>query len=157
MNGQEVRSSDGTQLAEKLVRRLGKPDAVRDWNGTTFDYKIEDGRIFTIAIAKDERAWAGLKTDLKANVGKVITLSGIYMGPGKVANYIYTNDGQQVDINRFEKGGIFPEEMRFGDRITLTGTLHFYPGVDSGSPFRTSSPGGFHVETPTVTLESSSK
>ena len=152
MQGEETHASERTKLAEQLLLRFGKPDATKDWNGTAFDYKLDDGRIFTVSITEDERVWAGVKTDLKANIGKEVALSGIYMGPGKAANYIYTNDAQSVYINLLEKGGVFPEKMQFGDRISLTGILRFSPGFDSGSPFRTGRPSCFYVDNPTVML-----
>lgn len=144
--GEETQATEKVALAEQLIQKLGKPDASREWNATALDYQLKDGNIFTITITDGEKIWAGLKIDLKKNIGKRVTLSGVYSGPGKAANYIHTRDSQAVYINLEKQGGEFPDDLQFGDRIVLVGTLEFYPGQDSGTPFATSSPACFHID-----------
>ena len=144
---------NSNDIVALLQQRLGKPDGRKDWHGTALDYKLADGRTFTVSVADGGTIWGGLKTALAASVSKTVTLSGTYLGPGKEANFIYTRDCQTVYLDLVDRGGTFPKDLEIGDPIVVVGTLRFRDTKPANRTDVTSVPSLFHIDDAQVTID----
>ncbi len=138
---------------ELLLKKFGEPDQRRDWAGTNLDYKLENGQIFTISVSEEDHVWAGLKLDLNSKVGRKTFIRGKYLGPGKEASYVKTDDGQAVYLNLRRSGGTYPQGLAFGDMVTVVGTLEFRPGTSSDRSDVSTIPPLFHIDDPQISLQ----
>ena len=154
IHAQETGQVDTSRTVEVLLKKFGKPDQRLDWVGTALDYKLENGQTFTISVSKDGNVWAGLKTDLSSKVGQKIRIRGTYLGPGKEASFVRTEDAQAVYLNLRRKGGMYPTDLEFGDTVTVSGTLEFRPGAKADRADISSLPPLFHIDDPQISQQS---
>ena len=129
VEAQEKDTASKLQLVDLLIDKFGKPTGREEWKSTTIDYKLGDGRIFTINISKSKILWSGIKTELQDHVDRVIALQGTYRGPGKYSSELETLDGQSIDlaIDRIQKVSV-PSGLKYGDRIIASGILRYKKG-----------------------------
>jgi hypothetical protein len=115
-------------LAQSVLSRFGEPSEVHDWRKgfLYYDYKLANDQVITIVLEGERVVWTGLKVNWGTQVGRRIRLEGVYYGPGKWANYILGDDGQEIYLGEGSRRGVtVPKDLTYGQRIAVTGVIAF--------------------------------
>jgi hypothetical protein len=100
--------------------------------------KKEAASATAASLTADQAASSTRQVQLKEMIGKEVTLTGSFAGPGKPGDYIRLSQSRQAGAEEEEivyfHGRLTGQKPAYGQEITVVGILRYQPPVASPKP-----------------------